>query len=79
MVKEELAGRLALAETSVIAVVEDGGAVATRESEQIKVMKARAEEVEARVAEMMKHAEMLLAQSHDANLVILFACELVLT
>ena len=78
MVKE-LAGKLALAEMSVISVVEDGGAAATRKSKQIKIMKARAEEVVARVAEMMKHAEMPLARYHDANLVTPFSCELILT
>ncbi|EDR04517.1 uncharacterized protein LACBIDRAFT_304256 [Laccaria bicolor S238N-H82] len=68
VVREELAGRLALAEMSVIAIAEDGEAAATRESGQMKVMKARAEELEARVGEMMKHAETLLSRYHDANL-----------
>ncbi|EDQ99987.1 uncharacterized protein LACBIDRAFT_315007 [Laccaria bicolor S238N-H82] len=66
--REELAGRLALAEMSVIAIAEDGEAAATRESGQMKVMKARAEELEARVGEMTKHAETLLSRYHDANL-----------
>ncbi|EDQ99972.1 uncharacterized protein LACBIDRAFT_314973 [Laccaria bicolor S238N-H82] len=38
--REELAGRLALAEMSVIVIAEDGKAAATRESGQMKVMKA---------------------------------------
>ena len=79
MAREELAGRLALAEMSVIAIAEDGEAAATRESGQITIMKARAEELEARLGEMMKHAETLLARYHDANLVTSFSCELVLT
>ncbi|EDQ98998.1 uncharacterized protein LACBIDRAFT_335463 [Laccaria bicolor S238N-H82] len=66
--REELAGRLALAEMSVIAIAEDGEAAATRESGQMKVMKARAEELEARVGEMTKHAETLLSRYHDGNL-----------
>jgi hypothetical protein len=35
--------RLALAEMSAIAIFEDGEAAATRKSEQMKIMKARAE------------------------------------
>jgi hypothetical protein len=41
--REELASRLALAETSAIAIFEDGEAAATRKPEQMKIMKARAE------------------------------------
>ncbi|EDQ99981.1 uncharacterized protein LACBIDRAFT_314990 [Laccaria bicolor S238N-H82] len=66
--REEIAGRLALAEMSVIAIAEDGEAAATRESGQMKIMKARAEELEARMGEMTKHAETLLGRYHDANL-----------
>ncbi|EDQ99976.1 uncharacterized protein LACBIDRAFT_334564 [Laccaria bicolor S238N-H82] len=66
--REELAGRLALAEMSVIAIAEDGEAAATRESGQLKIMKARAEDLEARMGEMMKHAETLLGRYHDTNL-----------
>lgn len=76
--REELAGRLALAEMSVIAIAEDGEAAATRESGQMKIMKARAEELEARVGDMMKHAETLLTRYHDANLVTSSSCELIL-
>ncbi|EDR04521.1 uncharacterized protein LACBIDRAFT_304260 [Laccaria bicolor S238N-H82] len=66
--REELAGRLCLAEMSVIAIAEDGEAAATRESGQMKIMKARAEELEARMGEMTKHAETLLSRYHDGNL-----------
>ena len=76
LVREELAGRLALAEMSVIAIAEDA---ATRESEQIKIMKARAEELEANVDQMMKHAETLLTRYHHGNLVTSYPCELLLT
>ncbi|EDR04531.1 uncharacterized protein LACBIDRAFT_330433 [Laccaria bicolor S238N-H82] len=53
---------------SVIAIAEDDEAAATRESGQIKIMTARAEELKARVVEMIKHAEKLLTRYHDANL-----------
>ena len=79
MAREELAGRLALAEMSVIAIAEDGEAAATRESGQMKILKARADELEARVGEMTKHAETLLTRYYDANLVTSFCCELILT
>ena len=77
--REELAARLALAEMPVIAIAEDGEAAATRESGQMKILKARADELKARVGKMMKHAETLLTRYHHANLVTSPFCELILT
>ena len=72
--QEEANERLISAQEKRAVVAEKATSLAENDAKEAR---AAREELEARVGEMMKHAETLLTRYHDANMVTSFSSELI--